>query len=56
MDVAGDWREEFVLYDQTTHEIKVYFNDEPNPNPPKPRKWTQQHYFRQKMNFNKYVQ
>jgi len=51
-DVAGDAREEIIVV--TGNEIRVYWNDAPNAHPPRPRYWTQQHYRRNKANWNYY--
>lgn len=51
-DVAGDWREEVIVVNRDT--IEVYQNPDRNPNPRHPRLWTQQHYRRNKMNWNYY--
>jgi len=51
-DVCGDWREEIVVV--SGNEIHVYENPAPNPRPNQPRLWTQQHYRRNKMNWNYY--
>ena len=52
-DVLGDWREEVMTVD-TGGTIEIYWNESPNPNPEKPRYWKQQHYRRQKQNWNYY--
>lgn len=36
------------------NDIRVYWNDQANPHPPRPRYWTQQHYRRSKANWNYY--
>jgi hypothetical protein len=53
-DVAGDAREEIVVYDTTDHKIKVYWNEAPNPNQPKVSKWDDPLYRRLKQNWNYY--
>jgi hypothetical protein len=54
VDVAGDAREEIVVVNDTAREVRVYFNDATNPNPAKPRRWSESHYARQKINYNYY--
>lgn len=51
-DVSGDSREELIVVNGS--EIRIYWNDAPNSNPPRPRYWTQQHYRRSKANWNYY--
>ena len=51
-DVSGDWREEIIVLAQ--RELHVYHNDSPNPNPDRPRLWSQQSYRRSKMTWNYY--
>ena len=51
-DVIGDWREEAIIVNRDR--IEVYANPERNPNPNRPRLWTQQHYARSKMNWTYY--
>ncbi len=51
-DVIGDWREEVIVVNRDR--IGVYANPARNPNPRHPRLWTQQHYRRNKMNWNYY--
>jgi len=53
-DIAGDGREEIVLYDENDGRIKVYWNPEPNTNQPKPNKWDAPLYRRLKQNWNYY--
>lgn len=52
-DILGDYREEVIIVDEDGY-VKVFWNDEANKNPKKPRYWTQQHYRRQKQNWNYY--
>lgn len=52
-DVAGDAREEVITVDRDGT-IKVYANQAVNRNAPRPRRWDQQHYRRQKQNWNYY--
>jgi hypothetical protein len=51
-DVTGDWREEIVVLNG--NEIRIYENDQPNPNPNHPRLWEKSHYRRSKMTWNYY--
>jgi hypothetical protein len=51
-DVAGDWREEIIVV--SGNEVRVYWNDEPNEHPKRPRYWSQNHYRRSKANWNYY--
>jgi len=51
-DVCGDWREEILV--QGPKELRIYWNDAPNPRPNHPRLWTQNHYRRSKANYNYY--
>lgn len=51
-DVAGDAREEIIVVNGS--EIRIYWNEQPNPHPARPRCWTQQHYRRNKANWNYY--
>ncbi|MCJ7813360.1 hypothetical protein MUP95_08615, partial [bacterium] len=53
-DVAGDSREEVIIYDENDGTIKVYWNEEENPNQPKPDKWDDPLYVRLKQNWNYY--
>jgi hypothetical protein len=53
-DVAGDSREEIIVYDSTDCKIKIYWNAEPNTNQPKPSKWDDPLYVRLKQNWNYY--
>ena len=52
-DILGDYREEVIIVDESGY-VKVFWNDEANKNPPKPRYWTEQHYRRQKQNWSYY--
>ena len=52
-DVLGDYREEVIIVDERGY-VRVLWNAQPNANPPKARYWTQQHYRRQKQNWNYY--
>ena len=52
-DILGDYREEVIILDEDGC-VKIFWNDEPNNEPAKPRYWTQQHYRRQKQNWNYY--
>lgn len=52
-DVLGDYREEVIILDEEGS-LKIFWNAEPNGNPPKARYWAQQHYRRQKQNWNYY--
>jgi len=52
-DILGDYREEVIIVDENGY-VKVFWNAEANKNPPKPRYWKQQHYRRQKQNWNYY--
>jgi hypothetical protein len=51
-DVSGDWREELSVLNG--NELHVYENNEANPNPNRPRLWSQNHYRRSKMTWNYY--
>jgi hypothetical protein len=51
-DVAGDWREEVIVVNGD--EIRIYRNDEENPNPDRRNLWLQDHYRRSKMTWNYY--
>jgi len=53
VDIQGDYREEVVILDEDGS-VKVFWNGEDNPYPQKPRYWTQNHYKRQKQNWNYY--
>jgi len=50
-DVSGDWREEFIILNG--NELYVYHNDAPNPNPGRKRFWSDAHYVRNKMTWNR---
>jgi hypothetical protein len=52
-DVIGDYREEVIAVD-AGGTIEIFSNDQPNPHGEKPRYWEQQHYRRQKQNWNYY--
>jgi hypothetical protein len=52
-DVSGDSREEVILYDQTDHSLKIFWNGDSNPDPG-PRKWDDPLYRRLKMHWNYY--
>lgn len=51
-DVIGDWREEVIVVNG--NEIRIYRNDEENPNPDRRNLWLQNHYRRSKMTWNYY--
>lgn len=51
-DVSGDWREEIIVLN--VDQLHIYHNEMPNPNPDRPRLWTQNHYRRSKMTWNYY--
>jgi hypothetical protein len=53
-DVAGDYREEVIIYDIASGAIKIYANHAVNPKPMRPRKWSLQFYARMKQNWNYY--
>ncbi len=52
-DVRGDSREEVIVVDESG-EVRVFWDARPNPGPGRPSPWTQQHYRRQKQNWNYY--
>jgi len=52
-DVEGDSREEVVLIDEDGT-VKIFANPAPNPNPPRPSRWEDSAYRRQKQNWNYY--
>lgn len=52
-DVAGDYREELIVVNNKTGEIRVYWNDALNANENR-RYWHQNQYKRQKENYNYY--
>lgn len=51
-DVSGDWREELIVLNG--NKLSVYHNDDPNPNPDRPRLWSRNEYRRSKMTWNYY--
>ena len=51
-DVAGDWREELIVI--SGNQMRIYHNEEENPNPGRQRLWSQNHYRRSKMTWNYY--
>ncbi|OZH54123.1 hypothetical protein AFK68_12935, partial [Hydrocoleum sp. CS-953] len=51
-DVSGDWREELIVLNG--NKLHIYSNPEVNPNPNRPRLWSQNHYRRSKMTWNYY--
>jgi len=53
-DVAGDGREEMIVYDASDGKIRIYANTKPNPHQPKPHKWDDPLYRRLKQNWNYY--
>ncbi len=52
-DIRGDYREEVIIVDESGY-VKIFWNSQTNNDPHKPRYWTQQHYRRQKQNWNYY--
>jgi len=52
-DIRGDYREEVIIVDESG-EVKIFKNSQANHNPHKSPYWTQQHYRRQKQNWNYY--
>ena len=52
-DVAGDTREEIIVFNNETKEIRVYWNPKPGPGKAQ-RLWRQNHYQRAKDNYNYY--
>ncbi len=52
-DIQGDYREEAIALDESGT-VKVFWNENKNDNAVKPRYWKQQHYRRQKQNWNYY--
>jgi hypothetical protein len=54
VNVAGDSREEIIVVNATANEIRVYWNDQANPHPPKPNPWLRNNYRRMKQNYNYY--
>ena len=53
-DVAGDGREEMIVLDLHDQKLKIFWNNQPNPNQPKPAKWQDPLYRRLKQNWNDY--
>jgi hypothetical protein len=53
-DVAGDSREEIIVYDTFDKKLKVFWNEEENRNQYKPNKWGDPLYRRLKQNWNYY--
>jgi len=51
-DVAGDWREELIVF--TGSRLEIYQNLAPNPRPDRPRLWERQEYRKSKMSWNYY--
>lgn len=51
-DVAGDWREELIVL--AGNELHIYASTAPNPNPNRPRLWTNRVYRRMKAVWNYY--
>jgi len=51
-DVSGDWREELIVLNGD--ELHIYHNEDPNPNPDRPRLWSRNAYRRSKMTWNYY--
>lgn len=52
-DIQGDYREEVITIDEDGY-VKVFWNEAPNNNAPRPKYWMQQPYRRQKQNWNYY--
>ena len=52
-DIQGDHREEVITVDEQGS-VKVFWNSGARPDPEKPRYWAQQHFRRQKQNWNYY--
>lgn len=50
-DTSGDWREEFIILNG--NELHVYHNSGHNPNPNRRRFWSDAHYVRNKMTWNR---
>jgi hypothetical protein len=50
-DVSGDWREEILILNGS--ELHVYHNDATNPDPDRRRFWSDAHYRRNKMTWNR---
>jgi len=53
-DVAGDSREEIIVYDHADRKVKIFWNGVDNPNQPKLSKWDDPLYRRLKQNWNYY--
>jgi hypothetical protein len=53
-DVAGDNREEIIIYDKVRRQLQVFWNDGISLDPIKPRKWQDPLYRRQNQNWNYY--
>jgi hypothetical protein len=51
-DVYGDWREELIVLNGS--QLRIYENDQPNPNPYRARLWEQNFYKRSKTTWNYY--
>jgi hypothetical protein len=51
-DVSGDWREELIAL--AGNELRIYRNEEPNPNPDRASLWEDAAYTRSKMTHNYY--
>jgi hypothetical protein len=54
VDISGDYREELVAVSMANKKLYVYWNEQENSNQPRPRKWLQNCYRRQKQNYNYY--
>jgi hypothetical protein len=52
-DVSGDAREEIVVFNNDTREIRIYWNSDPSPGSSN-RLWLDNHYQRAKDNYNYY--
>jgi hypothetical protein len=52
-DVSGDWREELIVLNGD--ELRIYENNDPNPNPDRPPLWIENYYRRAKMTWNYYT-
>jgi len=52
-DIEGDSREEVIIVDGDGT-VKIFSNPAPNPHPPKPSRWRDSAYRRQKQNWNYY--
>ena len=53
VDVAGDYREELVVVNNQSKEIRIYWNEAENLNE-KPRYWQLNSYRRENLNYNYY--